>query len=293
MHTNRTLRSSKARMCTDIKYFKKLSFGLAFCLSVLASPSHAAMEFSVLSYNVAGLWRYVSQSSPHINHKLISPQLNRFDIVLLQEDFNYHDDLFSKAKHSSKSTHAGAMGFGDGLSRLSMYPFNNYTRQQWQDCLGYLWFANDCLTPKGFSFARHVLPDGVEIDVYNIHADAGSSKKDIRARNSNMSQLSDFINKHSSSRLVILAGDFNSLFNEEGSVKRFLDEGFQDVRERMLNTEFHDEEESIDKILFRGNSEYELLPITYKMYRDEFLDASGEPLSDHFPTFATFELVRD
>jgi hypothetical protein len=31
----------------------------------------------------------------------------------------------------------------------------------------------DCLTPKGFSFMRVKFADGVTIDAYNMHADAG------------------------------------------------------------------------------------------------------------------------
>lgn len=31
----------------------------------------------------------------------------------------------------------------------------------------------DCLTPKGFTFMRVKLAEGVWVDAYNLHADAG------------------------------------------------------------------------------------------------------------------------
>jgi len=32
----------------------------------------------------------------------------------------------------------------------------------------------DCLTPKGFTFMRMVVSEGVYVDFYNLHEDAGS-----------------------------------------------------------------------------------------------------------------------
>jgi hypothetical protein len=31
----------------------------------------------------------------------------------------------------------------------------------------------DCLTPKGFTFMRAQVSEGVWVDLYNLHADAG------------------------------------------------------------------------------------------------------------------------
>ena len=52
--------------------------------------------FSVLSLNVAGLPAILSSSDPAENTVQMSPLLNNYDIVSVQEDFAYHDDLISQ-----------------------------------------------------------------------------------------------------------------------------------------------------------------------------------------------------
>ena len=49
--------------------------------------------FSVLSLNVAGLPAILSSSDPAENTVQMSPLLNNYDIVSVQEDFSYHNDL--------------------------------------------------------------------------------------------------------------------------------------------------------------------------------------------------------
>ena len=61
-------------------------------------------NFSVLSYNVAGLLEGLSQSQPSVFIPMISPLLNNYDLVLAQEDFFYHDDLSSQATHPSQDS---------------------------------------------------------------------------------------------------------------------------------------------------------------------------------------------
>jgi hypothetical protein len=68
--------------------------------------------FTLLSYNVAGLPAQFSGSEPAVNMPLISPKLNAYDVVLVQEDWVdpvppvppfdfYHDDrrLFRRREH--------------------------------------------------------------------------------------------------------------------------------------------------------------------------------------------------
>ena len=51
------------------------------------APSAASGSFTALTYNVAGLPEQISGSSPEANSPLISPLLNGYDLVLLQEDW--------------------------------------------------------------------------------------------------------------------------------------------------------------------------------------------------------------
>jgi hypothetical protein len=75
-------------------------------------------EFLALTYNVAGLPQGLSKSNPEINTPLISPLLNRYDLVLVQEDWEtpepnpiapfrvYHELLNADARHSYQSVSA-------------------------------------------------------------------------------------------------------------------------------------------------------------------------------------------
>ena len=50
-------------------------------------------SFNILSYNVGGLPEIISSSTPSKYTKLISPKLNDFDVVNVQEDFLYNSTL--------------------------------------------------------------------------------------------------------------------------------------------------------------------------------------------------------
>ncbi|MFS1514338.1 hypothetical protein VQL36_18200 [Chengkuizengella sp. SCS-71B] len=250
-------------------------------------------EFSLLTYNVAGLWDPVSQSSPATNTILISPKLNNYDIVLAQEDFNYHSDLIEKVNHPYLSSHSGIMGFGDGLSRVSMFPFTHFTRKEWNDCYGVFDSGTDCLTPKGFSFARHEVSDGVFVDIYNLHADAGGSQNDKDVRKKNFQQLLSKLNEWSTGNAIIVAGDFNSKYKYEGEVRQFVDAGFSDAWADIENggiiPGIGESGDRIDKILYRSGDFIQLSVKDYAVPNDDFLDSAGKQLSDHQPVSAIFE----
>ena len=73
---------------------------LAGCTAEL---EQSEVTVSVLSYNVAGLPAGISSSEPDVNTPIISPLLNDYDIVLVQEDFIYHRDLARDAEHTFHS----------------------------------------------------------------------------------------------------------------------------------------------------------------------------------------------
>ena len=109
-------------------------------------------SFNVLTYNIAGLWDPISQSNPSVNTIKISPKLNPYNIVCVQEDFDYHSDLVTHVTHPYHSNHSGGSTSGDGLNRLSIFPFTAHKRITWNDCYGTFNNGNDCLASKGFSF---------------------------------------------------------------------------------------------------------------------------------------------
>jgi len=244
-------------------------------------PTETSSEFSVLSYNVAGLPQGVSSSNPEKNTLLMSPLLNKYDIVLVQEDFVFHDDLKSKAQHpfqSESNNGPGQFDFGDGLNRFSGFPFISFRRQQWTACSDNN--GNDCLAKKGFSAGRTQLTSGVEIDIYNLHMDSGGTQDDWTARNSQVGQLLAEINSRSAGRAVIVAGDVNlNIANrpEDAQILQTLLDGagLTDACQALSCGI-----DLVDRILFRSRHSLNLQAISWKI-DSEFVDEQGAALSDH------------
>lgn len=274
---------------------------------LLLAPSARAGSFSALTYNVAGLPAAFGGEG-EANNVVISPLLNGYDLVLLQEDFFYHDDLTHAIDYpyvSEKSTD-GPAGSGDGLLRLSEFPFTDFVRVPWVACYGTLTNASDCLTPKGFSMARHELAPGVFLDVYNLHAEAGNALEDQVARVAGLRQLVDFAEVASAGNAVLMMGDWNSRYSEVGEVlpEVVADLGLNDVwveltRGGVFPTEGPRLEdcadpaaggcERIDKVLYRSSDALILTPTDYAVPDEAFQDADGVDLSDHKPVFASFD----
>ncbi|HBP18617.1 MAG TPA: endonuclease [Planctomycetes bacterium] len=249
---------------------------------VTSAATLASGRIKLLTYNVAGLPQGISGSDPARNTPLISPKLNDYHLVLVQEDFWFHDALKKDATHPHQSAHhrGYTTPVGDGLNRFSIWPFRDHSRLRWSDCNGWTGAANDCLSSKGFSFAIHELAPGVELHVYNLHADAGSSTGDEDARAKNFVQLERWIAAFSAGEALIVAGDTNL---KDGSQRPrdgvVLDDFLQNTGlsevARVLG-----QPSMIDRIMYRSSTKLELTPVGWRE-ATEFTDSSGLDLSDH------------
>jgi hypothetical protein len=292
---------------------------LACVLVVLLAPAAALAEtLSVLTYNVAGLPLGLSGSNPEVNTVQISPRLNAYDLVVVQEDFAFHEELTSQLLHpyiSIKDTRDAEplldlgieLGLGDGLNTFSFSPFADFTRVTWDVCHGLFTDGSDCLAVKGFTYARHELATGVFVDVYNLHADAGSSAGDLEARRTQLRQLADFVLEHSAGEAVIVLGDFNSRYTRQGDIlpELLATLDLEDVWIELsrggelpaIGGPLRDCEadfagpgcERVDKILYRSGQNVKLVAIDHDVPMD-WVDAQGVQLSDHEPVSATFQI---
>lgn len=263
-----------------------------------AGPATAATtgSFNVLTYNIAGLPLGLGDSDPETNTPLIGQRLGPYDIVNVQEDFNYHASLYANDTHPYRTATSGGAAFGDGLNTLSDYGFEDFERVRWNDCTG-----TNCLTPKGFTLARVRLAEGTFVDLYNVHTNADSDDAALAARRANIEQLSDFIQANSSGNAVIVMGDTNTRYTRAGDNIRTLlaENGLKDpwvdlVKGGSAPTQGSDalvcdaaaptnDCEVVDKVLYRGS---DLLSLNATRYHNEwasFLREDGEHLSDHFP----------
>jgi len=268
--------------------------------------SSATGSFSVLSYNVGGLPWILSSSDPATNTPLISPLLNLYDIVNVQEDFNYHAALYAGANHPSKTPTSGGAGIGSGLNTLSVFPMSDLKRVTWNQRYGLFDSGSDQLTPKGFTATRHKLAEGAYLDIYNLHADADVDPGSMAARADNIRQLYAYINQYSDGNAVLVFGDTNTRYTRE---RPLLDEmltatGMTDVWVELvrngnapaLGTALIDpadmngpNNEVVDKIFYRSSPLIQLEAISYRLEDTVFVDANGKQLSDHYPISAEFE----
>jgi endonuclease/exonuclease/phosphatase family metal-dependent hydrolase len=251
-------------------------------LLVAASPVRSAEgELRVLTYNVAGLPAILSSSKPAVNSRLISPLLNPYDVVLLQEDFHYHADVMSAADFPyevSPSRH-GLIGYGDGMAILSRAPLSGERRVRWKRCSGYFDGKSDCLTPKGFTVAELELAPGVVVDLYDLHADAGRGRGDSAARLLEAEQLAAFIRSRPADRAVIVGGDTNMRLEDEAAFQALLQgAGLADACRALMCAE----QGRFDRVLYRSGARVRLEAIAWSVPAG-FVDAAGKPLSDHQP----------
>jgi endonuclease/exonuclease/phosphatase family metal-dependent hydrolase len=273
-----------------------------------APPAAAAASgsFTVLTYNIAGLPLGLGDSDPETNTPLIGQRLAPYDLVNVQEDFNYHASLYAHDTHPHRTPTSGGAGIGDGLNTLSDVPFEDFERVRWKDCTG-----TNCLTPKGFTLARVRLAEGVFVDLYNVHANADSTDDALAARRANIEQLSDFIQANSAGNAVIVMGDTNTRYTRTGDNIRTLltENNLTDAWVRLVKggtppaqggdalvcdaAAPTDDCEVVDKVLYRGSRLLNLTATRYHNEWESFLRSDGTHLSDHFPHTVGFSYTLD
>lgn len=265
---------------------------LAACAGTPEAPAPDSGVVEALTYNVAGLPAAVAKVDPFWTMPRIGPLFESYDLVLVQEDFVYHELLAGGAGHPHRSTpmESPPAPVGDGLSRFSRYPFGELSRVRWVACHGLRDHANDCLAAKGFSVATTELAPGVRVDVYNLHCEAGGSTGDREARAAGTAQLRDYILEHSADRAVIVGGDFNMRLRSERDAAVLQDlleaTGLADAATTLETGTDH-----IDRLLYRSGGGVELAPLAWAV-ADEFVDEEGARLSDHPAIRVTFAWRR-
>ena len=180
------------------------------------------------------------------------------DIVAVQEDFDYHNELLeSMADDYECGKHTGGFDIKSlwkstewktrfPLPRFKADGLNVFTRNDrvtifgeeivsWRDSFGYVSHASDLLTHKGFRYYKLAVGT-VMIDFYVVHMDADfydaeecpDVTGDVEARRSQFAQLAEHILARfygGSCRNVIIAGDTNSYpqYSWDDGVRSFID----------------------------------------------------------------------
>ncbi|KAF4312871.1 Mannose-binding lectin [Botryosphaeria dothidea] len=282
-------------------------------IALLASALPAALaatsgSLSALSMNVAGLPEILQNNDvpgdKTTNTATIGQKLAEYgyDIVHVQEDFNYHATLYEYDTHPYRTATSGGVPFGSGLNTLSNFDWINFTRVKWDTCSNAS--GADCLTPKGFTFMRAKIDEGVWLDVYNLHADAGTEDDDETARTSNIKQVADYIDTWSIGNAVLVFGDTNSRYTRVAdniatlTSQNGLTDAWVEIEhagtppsEELLceNPSTTDACETVDKLFYRGSKLLTLSATDFRYDSKNFLQSNGSILSDHNPIFVSLD----
>jgi len=278
-----------------------LCLGLAFpflCPEAGLARAQVAAEFDLLSYNVHGLPSWIAGDEPELRTPEIARLAEPYDVVLIQEDWSYHDLLVAGTTHDTvergnESRFAIATWLpvfgGSGLTLLARGDVTALDHGYYSACSGWLGGANDCLATKGWlrvrlRFGSH------EVDLYNTHLDAGPGDEDRVARGVQLEELAAAIEAASADVPVVLAGDFNlphANARDRALLDRLLERtGLQDSGARGPDPARH-----LDYILYRGAAKSRLEVISARE-ASEFKRPDGTPLSDHPALKARFRVTE-
>ena len=268
-----------------------------------------------VNFNVAGLpFAALSGTDVAAMQKASALYLseNSFDIVAIQEDFNYHNDLVSSLTgYSYQTLHTGNIPGGDGLNIFTRdMTIYNETRVPWNESGGILTDGSDALTPKGFVYTVIDAGNGIYIDFYNLHADAYGGAGSVAARTSQFRQLAEFIEAKTkeNNRPVIITGDFNyhlHTFEDNYSLYEifFSQLGFKDAWVEFENDGDYfnfskwystgsawGNWDAVERFLYRAGGGVDIEVNDLRFVR--VYDANGNTTSDHAAAECDFTLIK-
>jgi len=212
--------------------------------------SEAGTEFTVLSYNIHGLFPLAAKDDPRDRMPTIAWLANRYEIVMFQEDFEYHHVLRSQMP-GTIGVRGNGMGwdprrvlakliispvsiflphfsppYGAGISifvRESLALTDDVDREAFGFCHGWFGANGDCWARKGYQRVGIRTPEGLEVDLYNTHLEAGPTEHSVEIRGRQLDALARAIEARPKTRAVIVAGDFNSAFNRVGDREKIVE----------------------------------------------------------------------
>ncbi|KAL5375164.1 hypothetical protein DPSP01_011371 [Paraphaeosphaeria sporulosa] len=276
----------------------------------LALSAATTGTFDAITFNVAGLPAILNpngEGDKTNNTATIGKLFAKYgtDFIHVQEDFNYHATLYANDNHPYRTATSGGVPFGSGLNTLSNFDWVDFERTKWATCSDAS--ENDCLTPKGFTFMRAHVSEGVWVDLYNLHADAGTEDADNTARAANLRQVSDHITTYSDGNAVLVFGDTNSRYTRASDIPGIFTtaNGMTDAWVQLAkggvapaagsnallcdNPSPNTTCEIVDKMWYRGSPAFTLAATKFQYAGTQYLNADGTTLSDHDPVLVDFK----
>jgi endonuclease/exonuclease/phosphatase family metal-dependent hydrolase len=203
----------------------------------------AGSVIKVLSYNIHGLFPLAAKDDPRDRMPTIGWLAGNYDVVMFQEDFEYHG-VIRQQMEGRVGVRGNGVGwdprrlgakilifpvaiflphfsppYGAGVSifaREELSIRDDFDRVPFGFCYGWFGANGDCWALKGFLRVGIRTPEGGEIDFYTTHLEAGPTQESVDVRRKQLDMMADFIDTRPRDRAVIVAGDFNSAFNRVG-----------------------------------------------------------------------------
>lgn len=150
---------------------------------------------------------------------------------------------------------------------------------------------------------RTLISEGVYIDTYNLHADAGTEPGDLVARAANLQEVSDYINVWSVGNAVLVFGDTNSRYTRSVDIPNVFatNNGMTDAFVQLSrggviptveticdNPSLINTCETVDKVFYRGSRQLTLEATNFNYESSKFLQPDGNILSDHNPILVNY-----
>jgi len=227
-------------------YFQATAAGATLKVTSVNAEGYNS-TFTVASLNVDGLPTInIDLFNVHVNpdgrgaqgakdiSKYLMMSNKRYDLLAVQEDFNYNSELVSEFGNTyGQGTWRGEVGVGSILNPPSDTDGLNFfwNKDNGREASGESWtqYTQSVSTEgnqyikKGFRYYEVTLSNGLKVDVYMTHMDAGDTANGATdSRNAQWTQLANAIIQNSfTTRPKIILGDFNSRYTRENIISNF------------------------------------------------------------------------
>jgi endonuclease/exonuclease/phosphatase family metal-dependent hydrolase len=243
------------------------------------------------------------------NLPIIGALLGEYDIGGVEECFSQCDKLLDAVPHPyhyyfSERQSAWSLA-NSGLGGISRFEIKEVVTAYYEHKAE----LADTVASKGVALMR-IQTQGLSIDVYNTHMQAGDSDGAHAAQAGQADELVAFIRAHSpAEHTVVLHGDFNmsparpakafedfepnhysnaaDMLARTANFQKIIDElGLTDVSDKL----FGPVRDHIDRVLFRAARGVEAKALSWEDQASRFVDAKGAALSDSMPLVVELEL---
>ena len=299
-------------------------FAITLCMAITSVFAQRSYNFNAVALNVDGLPESIlgitvnsgapgAAGATALNNVIAN---SGWTFCGFSEDFNFHSELtaapvsnyYNFGEHGGKVSGLSNSTDGLGFACLKQYTLSGGTRVEWSTYNGYTDQGADGLISKGFRVYNVTFAEGVVVDVYVLHMDADSGEKDIAARETQLTQLADYIKNNHNKRPVIILGDTNCRYTREHLKTGFIDVLNADsrftikdawieiIREGVyptygsssIMTSEHGPQkgEVVDKVFYINTTESDLV-----LEANSYLHDTSIAISDHYPVVVNFTVT--